>query len=72
MPGVVDGCWSGYCIPVAECPDTTVAERCRFALRLATARFPDTEELTILKTVVSQIDILETMTPVEFNSFRSL
>lgn len=26
--------------------------------------------LTILKTVVSQIDILETMTPVEFNSFR--
>ncbi|MCS6910704.1 MAG: tryptophan 2,3-dioxygenase family protein [Anaerolineales bacterium] len=27
--------------------------------------------LTILKTVVSQIDILETMTPLEFNSFRS-
>lgn len=26
--------------------------------------------LTILKTVVSQIDILETMTPLEFNSFR--
>lgn len=27
--------------------------------------------LTILKTLVSQIDILETMTPVQFNSFRS-
>lgn len=27
--------------------------------------------LTILKTVVTQIDILETMTPLEFNSFRS-
>jgi tryptophan 2,3-dioxygenase len=27
--------------------------------------------LTILKTLVSQIDILETMTPVSFNSFRS-
>lgn len=27
--------------------------------------------LTILKTVVSQIDILETMTPLAFNSFRS-
>lgn len=27
--------------------------------------------LTILKTMVSQIDILETMTPLEFNSFRS-
>jgi tryptophan 2,3-dioxygenase len=27
--------------------------------------------LTILKTVVSQIDVLETMTPLEFNSFRS-
>lgn len=27
--------------------------------------------LTILKTVVSQIDILETMTPLEFNSFRT-
>lgn len=27
--------------------------------------------LTILKTVVSQIDILETMTPLEFSSFRS-
>jgi tryptophan 2,3-dioxygenase len=27
--------------------------------------------LAILKTVVSQIDILETMTPLEFNSFRS-
>jgi tryptophan 2,3-dioxygenase len=27
--------------------------------------------LTILKTAVSQIDILETMTPLEFNSFRS-
>lgn len=27
--------------------------------------------LTILKTVVGQIDILETMTPLEFNSFRS-
>ncbi|WP_340105604.1 tryptophan 2,3-dioxygenase [Rhodohalobacter sp. 8-1] len=26
--------------------------------------------LTILKTMVSQIDILETMTPLEFNSFR--
>lgn len=26
--------------------------------------------LTILKTVVSQIDVLETMTPLEFNSFR--
>ncbi len=26
--------------------------------------------LTILKTIVSQIDILETMTPLEFNSFR--
>lgn len=26
--------------------------------------------LTVLKTVVSQIDILETMTPLEFNSFR--
>jgi len=26
---------------------------------------------TILKTVVSQIDVLETMTPLEFNSFRS-
>lgn len=26
--------------------------------------------LTILKTVVSQVDILETMTPLEFNSFR--
>jgi len=22
MPGVIDGCWSGYCIPVAECPDS--------------------------------------------------
>lgn len=27
--------------------------------------------LTIMKTLVSQIDILETMTPLEFNSFRS-
>jgi tryptophan 2,3-dioxygenase len=27
--------------------------------------------LTILKTAVSQVDILETMTPLEFNSFRS-
>ncbi|MEM7343547.1 MAG: tryptophan 2,3-dioxygenase family protein [Chloroflexota bacterium] len=27
--------------------------------------------LTILKTVVSQIDVLETMTPLEFNAFRS-
>ena len=27
--------------------------------------------LTILKTMVSQIDILETMTPLEFNSFRN-
>ena len=27
--------------------------------------------LTILKTVVTQIDVLETMTPLEFNSFRS-
>ncbi len=27
--------------------------------------------LTILKTVVAQIDVLETMTPLEFNSFRS-
>ena len=27
--------------------------------------------LTILKTVVGQIDVLETMTPLEFNSFRS-
>jgi tryptophan 2,3-dioxygenase len=27
--------------------------------------------LAILKTIVSQIDILETMTPLEFNSFRS-
>lgn len=27
--------------------------------------------LTILKTLVSQVDILETMTPLEFNSFRS-
>jgi len=27
--------------------------------------------LTILKTMVAQIDILETMTPLEFNSFRS-
>lgn len=27
--------------------------------------------LTILKTVVSQIDVLETMTPLEFNSFRA-
>lgn len=27
--------------------------------------------LTILKTVVTQIDILETMTPLDFNSFRS-
>ena len=27
--------------------------------------------LTILKTLVGQIDILETMTPVSFNSFRS-
>lgn len=26
--------------------------------------------LTIMKTIVSQIDILETMTPLEFNSFR--
>ncbi|MEX0649318.1 MAG: tryptophan 2,3-dioxygenase family protein [Balneolaceae bacterium] len=26
--------------------------------------------LTILKTMVSQIDVLETMTPLEFNSFR--
>jgi len=26
--------------------------------------------LTILKTIVSQVDILETMTPLEFNSFR--
>jgi len=25
MPGVKDGCWSGYCIPVAECPDTAPA-----------------------------------------------
>lgn len=21
VPGVANGCWSGYCIPVAECPD---------------------------------------------------
>ena len=27
--------------------------------------------LTIMKTLVSQVDILETMTPLEFNSFRS-
>lgn len=27
--------------------------------------------LTIFKTVVSQIDVLETMTPIEFNSFRA-
>lgn len=27
--------------------------------------------LTILKTIVAQIDVLETMTPLEFNSFRS-
>lgn len=27
--------------------------------------------LTILKTVVAQVDVLETMTPLEFNSFRS-
>ncbi len=27
--------------------------------------------LTILKTIVSQIDVLETMTPLEFNSFRT-
>lgn len=27
--------------------------------------------LTILKTVVSQVDVLETMTPTEFNSFRN-
>ncbi|MEM7332407.1 MAG: tryptophan 2,3-dioxygenase family protein, partial [Chloroflexota bacterium] len=27
--------------------------------------------LTILKTIVGQIDILETMTPLQFNSFRS-
>src|SRR5438552_17671751 len=27
--------------------------------------------LTILKTVVAQIDVMETMTPLEFNSFRS-
>ncbi len=27
--------------------------------------------LTILKTLVAQVDILETMTPVQFNSFRS-
>src|SRR5690606_35780120 len=26
--------------------------------------------LTILKTLVAQVDILETMTPLEFNSFR--
>ncbi|HBZ39883.1 MAG TPA: tryptophan 2,3-dioxygenase, partial [Balneola sp.] len=26
--------------------------------------------LTIMKTLVSQVDILETMTPLEFNSFR--
>ena len=26
--------------------------------------------LTILKTVVAQVDVLETMTPLEFNSFR--
>lgn len=27
--------------------------------------------LTVMKTLVSQVDILETMTPLEFNSFRS-
>ncbi|HCI80123.1 MAG TPA: tryptophan 2,3-dioxygenase, partial [Ktedonobacter sp.] len=27
--------------------------------------------LAILKTIVSQLDVLETMTPLEFNSFRS-
>lgn len=27
--------------------------------------------LTILKTIVAQVDVLETMTPLEFNSFRS-
>lgn len=25
LPGVKDGCWSGYCIPIAACPDTAPA-----------------------------------------------
>jgi tryptophan 2,3-dioxygenase len=38
------------------------------AIALATLR----RILTILKTLVAQIDVLETMTPVSFNSFRGL
>lgn len=39
--------------------------------QLAKAQHTLHRMLTILKTIVSQIDILETMTPLEFSSFRS-
>lgn len=37
----------------------------------ATAQATLRRVLTVLKTLVAQIDVLETMTPVDFNSFRS-